>query len=105
MPAGAASTIGQLNGAWAWMLRLALVLVPLLATGGTWMAVEVVSIKASRFTNEDGREMYTRMAELDKAIVVGSAPLERRIDEMNTRLVRMEERQTMVLETLERLEP
>ena len=60
----AAKTIGNINGPWAVLFKIALVLiVPMLGSQG-WLAWNVITINASRFTREDGKAVVMEMAQI-----------------------------------------
>lgn len=63
--------VGELNGRWAWIFKLALVLVPITATatgaviGVTYNnANRLTAIEANRFTAADGLEVWKEIAKI-----------------------------------------
>ena len=97
MPAAepAPKTIGAINGPWAWLFKATLTASPLFFV---WVSAELLTIKASRFTKDDGRELSDHVAVVVAHAATERARLELAIKslpprELTDRLIRFEERQ------------
>lgn len=69
------TTLGELNGRWTMMFKIAVIIVPLLTLHAAWIGHEVIesgkaiaAIQANRFTGSDGLEVWKEIANIQKTI-------------------------------------
>lgn len=86
----AKATIGEMNGRWAMVLKMSLIIFPIFVSFGTgwatWATREIMSTSYTMFTSEDAKSLEVKMhSEIDELSnrIHGMPPDEWRIRVMN----------------------
>ena len=105
--ADTSNKVGDLNGKWSLLFKLALATYPMVLGWSGWVTVEMITMKANRFTIQDGIAQHEQYrTELSAHADHGHPPkwVEASVQDLKVRMDTLDSRNLVDQLSLERLE-